>query len=1181
MSTLTPNSHILLRRLFAGSAIALTVAGLFWQYRHDKSSISTLPGSVSVALEDGFTLEQDQDGHISLGGFSLRQENGQYEQKRRIESGTLATESTYNGLGVRWHADVPDTTGISIQVRIGHNDVWTSWRPVLQSEDAAVANDQSARVSDVLFVPNANQLQVAVELSTENPSLTPRLDDIRFDFIDSKEGPSAVAASLSAQSQSAQTATVGQPTVISRAAWGADESYMTWAPQGATIQQFILHHSAGSDGGNDPAAVIRGIYYYHAVTLGWGDIGYNYVVDPQGRIYQGRSGPEGTIAAHTYGYNTGSVGIALLGNYDSITVTPAAEQAVANLVGYLSAKNDLDPQAVKNFINVSAPTLAGHRDFGQTLCPGTAQYGRMPTLRSSASAQVGGWLSGGQYQGVLQSVSGNVLEKNQPGTATVSVRNTGQQTWVNSGSNPAVLSTFDPVAHASPLFTTGWISASEVSRMTEPSVAPGQTATFSVPLAAAALGDLSDTFAVIRTGIGPINGTVVVLNRSSREKLAGQVVPIPDPLLVEGGSRLDIEVRVKNTGAATWTNTGINLAALNLTQPKGRTSIFQDASWPLAYRPTIMDTESVPPDSEALFRFTLKVPAKPGEYREAMWPVIDRVGFVPGTEFVLHLVVTNPYQSELLDRPIVLYATPGQQLFVPVQLKNRSSLAWQPSGAGFVALEAVPESTNGSLFKSTSWLTPIRALSIPNVVESGKSTSLSLPLTAPTQVGEYQERYHLVSDGQANIDGSSFTIRVSVRPGYRAQVTQAPQAVTLAPNTTGRVQLTIANTGSATWQSTGDARVVARTINPTGHGSNLAAPSWSDLSTPTQLEPPVVAPDQVATLSIEVSAGTTNGSASDTFALFDPQGNHIAGSDFTVQRTTQGEGAVAGPSGPQGPTMRVGIYSNASSISVSSTSAYTVRDSAGTTLGTAQSGAVTVAWNGSGYAVTGAVTGSSAQSIRIEPTADGILELTNYEDHPSWNPSLNDNTFRGSMEVRRSSADNQVYAINHIPLELYLRGLAEASNGDDATYLQTLLTVARTYAEYNRQLGGKHPEHGFDVDNKNDQVYKGYGFEQRAPDISAAVDATKGSMILYNGQVVVTPYFSQSDGRTRSFDEVWGGPAKPWLVSVQVPENAGKPLLGHGVGLDASAARYRALAGHTRDAILKYFYTGISIEKLY
>src|SRR3979409_1788817 len=112
------------------------------------------------------------------------------------------------------------------------------------------------------------------------------------------------------------------PPVTSRAGWGCNESYMNWTPEFYPVQKLICHHTATTNNDPDPAATVRSIYYYHAVTQTWGDIGYNFLVDEKGTIYEGRySGSttgenatgQGVTGAHAYQFNAGTVGIAFLG----------------------------------------------------------------------------------------------------------------------------------------------------------------------------------------------------------------------------------------------------------------------------------------------------------------------------------------------------------------------------------------------------------------------------------------------------------------------------------------------------------------------------------------------------------------------------------------------------------------------------------------------------------------------------------------------------------------------------------------------------------------------------------------------------------------------------------------------------------------------------------------------------
>ena len=214
----------------------------------------------------------------------------------------------------------------------------------------------------------------------------------------------------------ARLAAVSQPPIILRSGWGADERLRfdstgkeTWPPAFYPVQKLIVHHTATQNSDPDPPATIRSIYYYHAVTQGWGDIGYNFLIDEAGRVYEGRHsfgepsaslpGEDtrgyGVTAAHAVGYNSGTVGIALLGTLTNQDATPAARAALEQMLAWESDRHAIDPRGSSLYVNpvsgtqATFPNIAGHRDVGSTECPGGAFYATLPTIRSDVSSMLG------------------------------------------------------------------------------------------------------------------------------------------------------------------------------------------------------------------------------------------------------------------------------------------------------------------------------------------------------------------------------------------------------------------------------------------------------------------------------------------------------------------------------------------------------------------------------------------------------------------------------------------------------------------------------------------------------------------------------------------------------------------------------------------------------------------------
>ena len=198
--------------------------------------------------------------------------------------------------------------------------------------------------------------------------------------------------------------TTATPPIVPRLSWGADESIRRAAPSFADQVRFsIVHHTAGRNdySRGEAAAIVKGIQLYHVQGNGWNDIGYNFLVDRFGTIYEGRFGgsERNVVGAHAQGFNTGSVGIALLGTYGSTAPSRAAQEAIAELVSWRLDLAHVDPTAALTFVSGGSnrfpsgvPVLlrgvSAHRDTGFTECPGNLLYALLNSLGTSA-AQIG------------------------------------------------------------------------------------------------------------------------------------------------------------------------------------------------------------------------------------------------------------------------------------------------------------------------------------------------------------------------------------------------------------------------------------------------------------------------------------------------------------------------------------------------------------------------------------------------------------------------------------------------------------------------------------------------------------------------------------------------------------------------------------------------------------------------
>jgi N-acetylmuramoyl-L-alanine amidase len=194
----------------------------------------------------------------------------------------------------------------------------------------------------------------------------------------------------------------GMPAIVPRSGWKADESIVRSKPAVATaLRVAIVHHTAGGNGYDaaQSAAIVKAIQVYHVKGNGWNDIGYNFLVDRFGKVFEGRGGgiDKNVVGAHAEGFNTGSVGVAVLGEYGSLAVAGAARDSLARLLAWRLDEAHVDPLSTLSFVSngnqrfpsglpVFLRAVSGHRDTGFTDCPGTALYSLLNGLAGNARA---------------------------------------------------------------------------------------------------------------------------------------------------------------------------------------------------------------------------------------------------------------------------------------------------------------------------------------------------------------------------------------------------------------------------------------------------------------------------------------------------------------------------------------------------------------------------------------------------------------------------------------------------------------------------------------------------------------------------------------------------------------------------------------------------------------------------
>lgn len=352
----------------------------------------------------------------------------------------------------RWWIETPEGTSALVDLRSSPDGkAWDPWQPTdLEDLDASTDTITETYAGIMPVVQKGTQrthryVQSRVSLRTDRPGTTPVFHSLTYSFIDAGVTPRPPRPQAMAMGTPSD---IPKPVMVPRSEWGSPEgkSSPRWTPKFKRVTNIIIHHTATPNNDTDYAARVRAIWYFHAKTRRWGDIGYNYVIDPNGVIYEGRAGGDDVEAGHAYPFNSSTMGIGMLGNFMNASPTAAAQAALIDLISWKASQRGIDPlgeTAIKGFttcegtVSYIRPTIAGHRDyrgtacgrpFNKTTCPGDRLWGMLPQIRAAVIGE----------QPPLRAFFTNHDTPGNIGTgATVnvrlSIRNSGSLTWTTSG----------------------------------------------------------------------------------------------------------------------------------------------------------------------------------------------------------------------------------------------------------------------------------------------------------------------------------------------------------------------------------------------------------------------------------------------------------------------------------------------------------------------------------------------------------------------------------------------------------------------------------------------------------------------------------------------------------------------------------------------------------------------------
>jgi len=504
----------------------------------------------------------------------------------------------------------------------------------------------------------------------------------------------------------------------------------------------------------------------------------------------------------------------------------------------------------------------------------------------------------------------------------------------------------------------------------------------------------------------------------------------------------------------------------------------------------------------------------------------------------------------------IIKMTSGKAVTLELKFKNTGTATWKNDGANLVALNLSEPYGRKSPFQHKWWrakYAPCKLLE--KTVKPGEIGTFRFAVAAPERPGTYVENYQLAVKGIDYLPTTNTQIFF--------QISNAKYKGTAATiNIPLPVPPIVASTPASAEASAGTPAVSSSTsstipVDPLFNPLRFATKTLDQYA-------PIILPLNLTTTPV-IATDITGVTASDI------SGIATAASDIKTLS--------------KGPDIRIGIYSTKDPITIRANGPYEIRDENNTLLGNnLLGGPLTIKFDFTKKLYEVLENGQrlllSDTPVRFAPKDETvIMEIPTNINTTNWKTYTH---FRGTIEIAYTD-DETLWIINELPFEDYLKGSGECGNNNPAGYLGAMAIAERTYAMTNWLNPSRHAKRGFVLTgNSSDQVYRGYDREQSQPKVAAAVNATNGLLVTYAGQVAVTPYSARTDGYTRTWKSVWGGSDKPWLQPKYVPFDQGKTMFGHGVGMSAWGAWDMAEnLGLNWEEIVKYFYTGIELQKAY
>jgi hypothetical protein len=317
----------------------------------------------------------------------------------------ITAPQPFTSLVVHWQVN-GTLASIQLAVRLQTATGWGDWQALNPNDEFADPDAPANHATSTMISTDipATDWQVQLILAPNTTSYVTQISAITMNTL----LPNAARRILPSAGISEPNGS--KPPIVARTTWGdstlvawdqraanGETTNATWLPEPAEIAKpsmITIHHTATPNDalGSDWAARVRSIWRYHTISNDWGDIGYHYLIDPNGVIYSGRLNgvrDNGTVidGAHVYGYNRANIGISMMGTFSDVAPTAAAQNALNSLIAWITSTYHITPNTTAYYAykNVTLNTIVGHRDIGSTTCPGNVLYSLLPGIRVTAA----------------------------------------------------------------------------------------------------------------------------------------------------------------------------------------------------------------------------------------------------------------------------------------------------------------------------------------------------------------------------------------------------------------------------------------------------------------------------------------------------------------------------------------------------------------------------------------------------------------------------------------------------------------------------------------------------------------------------------------------------------------------------------------------------------------------------